>query len=255
MILNAELNGILLINKPKSWTSFDCVAKIRGILRSATGVKKIKVGHSGTLDPIATGVLPIFVGKATKTIPFIENKDKEYIADFKLGMTTDTLDITGEVTGEIPLPADLSAEDLSRRINALLPKFIGEISQLPPMYSAVKVDGVRLYKLARKGVEVERKSRSVTIYDAELLPADLPTDGENPETAFNRFKLKISCSAGTYVRVLIDDIGRALGFGAVMTDLVRTKSNGFDIENCTSIENLNRENIFRFILNSEYNPT
>ncbi|MDR0984201.1 MAG: tRNA pseudouridine(55) synthase TruB [Ruminococcus sp.] len=239
--LNGAANGILLIDKPKGWTSFDCVAKVRGILRSATGIKKIKVGHSGTLDPIATGVLPIFIGKATKTISLIENKNKEYIADFKLGMTTDTLDSTGEILTEIPLPSDLLAEDLTERINALLPKFTGKISQTPPMYSAVKVDGVRLYKIARKGAVVERKMRDIEIYNIELLES----------VPFNRFKLKISCSAGTYVRVLIDDIGKEMRFGAVMTDLVRTKSNGFDIENCTSIENLNRENIFDFISDSK----
>ncbi|MCD8025818.1 MAG: tRNA pseudouridine(55) synthase TruB, partial [Clostridiales bacterium] len=190
------MNGILLIDKPKGFTSFDVIAVIRRI----TGQRK--AGHTGTLDPNATGVLPILLGTATKAQDLILNHDKTYIADFALGITTDTLDIWGTVKSKAE--ADVKRDE----IEALIPDFTGTIEQIPPMFSAVQKDGQRLYDLARKGIEVERKSRKVTVYSLKLLDFD-----ESAQTG----RLEISCSKGTYVRSLIDDIGKRLGTGAVMT--------------------------------------
>ncbi|MDR0919862.1 MAG: tRNA pseudouridine(55) synthase TruB [Oscillospiraceae bacterium] len=219
-----DLNLVVCIDKPIDWTSFDVVAKIRGILRAKTGEKKIKVGHSGTLDPIATGVLPVFIGKATKQIPLIENHDKAYIAGFKLGISSNTQDITGEikeVSDRIVFQEELSE---------LLPKFTGEIEQIPPMFSAIKVNGQRLYDLARQGKEVERKSRKVNIFNLNLLSFDK-----------NCGVLEIKCSKGTYIRTLINDLGEVLGCGAVMTSLVRTEACGFTLKDCISIGDFERD--------------
>ena len=186
-------DGILIVDKPAGWTSMDVCAKIRGILREK------RVGHAGTLDPMATGVLPVFVGRATKAVPFAESGEKEYLAALRLGLVTDTQDITGE-TLEKNDPSAVTEE----QIRAVLPCFTGEIAQLPPMYSAVKVNGQRLYALARKGQNVERKPRNITVFELELT-------GRSPE---GDFLLRCRCSKGTYLRTLCHDIGQALGCGA-----------------------------------------
>lgn len=211
------MTGFVFLNKPEGITSFVASAKVRRLF----GVKK--AGHTGTLDPMATGVLPVAIGYATRFIELIESHDKAYRARFSLGKTTDTLDITGKVTGEYPVTAT-KADVLS-----VLGRFRGEISQVPPMYSALKKDGVRLYDLARQGVEIERESRRVTIYSLEL------TDAHEDK---NEYEIEVYCSSGTYIRSLIDDIGQTLGCGAVMTALCRIKANGVPIERCYTFEEL-----------------
>ncbi|MBR2279704.1 MAG: tRNA pseudouridine(55) synthase TruB [Ruminococcus sp.] len=213
------MNGLLLVDKDKGFTSFDVVA----ITRKLTSQKKI--GHTGTLDPNATGVLPLLLGNATKAQDIIPNHDKEYVAGFKLGLTSDTLDIWGEIKSEVKSEVTLS------ELEKVLKRFRGEIEQIPPMYSAVSVDGKRLYDLARKGIEVERKSRKITVYELELLDFD-----ENNQSGV----LKVFCSKGTYIRTLIDDIGNVLGVGAVMTSLDRTKACGFLKEQCLPLEKLKK---------------
>lgn len=211
------MNGVLLINKPEGFTSFDVIAVLRGL----TGQRK--AGHTGTLDPNATGVLPVLLGNAAKAQDLIENHDKEYIAGFTLGITTDTLDIWGTQTycGE----SHIEREQLENT----LADFRGEIEQTPPMYSAVQKNGVRLYDLARKGIEVERDKRRVRIYELELLGFDSESQSGT---------LLVSCSKGTYIRTLIDDVGRGLSVGAVMTSLQRTKACGFDLERCHTLDEL-----------------
>ena len=211
------MDGIIVVNKPQDFTSFDVVA----VMRRLCGQRKI--GHTGTLDPMATGVLPLLLGNATKAQDILPDSDKEYIAQFKLGIRTTTLDIWGEVTQTSKVCATL--EDIEK----LIPKYTGDIMQIPPMYSAVQKDGVRLYDLARQGIEVEREPRSVTISELQLLSYD-------NETAMGQ--LKIACSKGTYIRTLIDDIGNDLGCGAVMTSLVRTKACGFTLEESTSLDDI-----------------
>lgn len=209
------MNGVILIDKPMDFTSFDVIA----VMRRISGQKKL--GHTGTLDPNATGVLPVLLGCATKAQDLIVNHDKTYIADFKLGLTTDTLDIWGKVLTE-------NASAVTRdEILSVIPNFIGEISQIPPMFSAVQKNGQRLYDLARQGVEVERESRQVTVYKLELLEFDESTQCG---------KLEIACSKGTYVRTVIDDIGRELSVGAVMTGLRRIVACGYDISECITLE-------------------
>lgn len=210
------MTGIICLNKPKGITSFAAVAAVRRIL----GVKK--VGHAGTLDPMATGVLPIFVGGSTRFIELLPDHSKGYTADVRLGVTTDTLDITGEVLSEKEV--NITKEKL---VN-VLSGFRGNIMQTPPMYSAIQKDGVRLYELARKGVEIEREKRSVNISKLELLNFDGKTD----------FKIDVMCSKGTYIRSLADDIGKELGCGAVLTELCRTFAAGFSIENSVTLEEL-----------------
>lgn len=209
------MNGILLINKPQGFTSFDVIAKLRGILK----IKRL--GHAGTLDPMATGVLPVFVGKATRACDIIPNNEKIYTADFKLGVVTDTQDSTGTII------QTFEKKVTKAEILDVLDNFRGEIDQLPPMYSAVSVNGQRLYDLARQGIEVERKSRKITINSIELLDFN-----EDNQTG----KLVINCSKGTYIRTIIHDIGQALSTGGIMTGLVRNSSSGFDLENCLTLE-------------------
>ena len=209
------MNGIIVINKQKDFTSFDVVAVARGILREK------KIGHSGTLDPMATGVLPVLIGKAAKAQSLLPDTDKEYQADFRLGMTSDTLDIWGTVLTQSE--SRCSEAD----IEAVLPEFRGNIMQTPPMYSAIQKDGVRLYDLARQGIEVERQARPVCINKLELL-------GFDEETQSGR--LLISCSKGTYIRVICDDIGKALGCGCIMTSLVRTRACGFTLDDAVSLD-------------------
>jgi tRNA pseudouridine55 synthase len=217
MAVNESISGILPVNKPQGWTSFDVVAKLRGVL------KITRLGHAGTLDPMAQGVLPVFVGKATKACDILPDTRKEYTAGFRLGITTDTLDITGEVLRT--QQSDITLEQLESAAE----HFVGEITQLPPMYSAVKVDGKRLYQLAREGKTVERTPRKCVVHSIEILGFDRSTQ---------QGEMKISCEKGTYVRTIIDDIGQALGTGAVMTSLVRTYSGGFDISTCLTIEQI-----------------
>lgn len=211
------MNGIIVINKQQDFTSFDVVAVVRGILREK------KTGHSGTLDPMATGVLPVLVGRAAKAQSLLPDTDKEYEADFRLGITTDTLDVWGTVQSETA--SSCSAGDVLKALEPLR----GDIMQTPPMYSAVQKDGVRLYDLARQGIEVERRPRPVHIGRLELLSFDEETQ---------RGRLLISCSKGTYIRVICDDIGKALGCGCIMTALVRTRACGFTLEDAVTLREL-----------------
>lgn len=201
-------NGILIIDKSAGWTSHDVVAKLRGKLREK------RIGHAGTLDPMATGVLPIFIGRATRAVEFAAEGEKEYVAGLKLGVTTDTQDMTGTVLAE--RPAAVTADELER----VLEGFRGPILQIPPMYSALKRDGKKLYELARRGVEVDREPRPITIHALTLEGGDGPAD----------FTLRIRCSKGTYVRTLCHDIGQALGCGGAMSALRRTMACGFTLE-------------------------
>ena len=212
------MSGILVINKPEGITSFGVIARLRKIL----GEKKI--GHSGTLDPMATGVMTVLVGgSATRFCELLPSHDKAYEATLKLGIITDTLDITGNVLEQREVKA--TAEDFCREAM----KFTGEITQVPPMYSAVSVNGQRLYDLARKGIEVERPERQVTIYSLDILESN---------EAENEYKICVECSSGTYIRTLIADIGEALDCGAVRTSLNRVKANGFTIEDSVTIDEL-----------------
>ena len=207
-------SGIIIIDKPAGWTSMDVCAKLRGMFHEK------RVGHAGTLDPMATGVLPVFIGRATRAVEFAAGSDKEYIAGIRLGMVTNTQDTTGEVLEE--RGASVTREELS----ALLPRFTGDIQQLPPMWSAVKVNGKKLYELARKGKEVERRPRPVTIHTLEVLE----------QTGPDRFLLRVRCSKGTYVRTLCHDIGQALGCGGCMSALRRVKAAGFTLEDSVTLE-------------------
>ena len=211
------MNGVLLIRKEKEFTSFDVIAVVRKLLSQK------KAGHTGTLDPNATGILPVLLGSATKAQDIITCQDKRYTADFRLGIATDTLDIWGEVIEE--KPARCTAEDVEKALSG----FRGEIEQLPPMYSAVSIDGKRLYQYAREGKEVERRPRAVTIYTLELISFDEKTQSG---------RLEIACSKGTYVRTLIDDIARALGTVGVMTDLVREEACGYTLSDAITLDQL-----------------
>lgn len=211
------MTGIICVNKEKDITSFGVCAKMRGIL------KEKKVGHTGTLDPMATGVLPIMIGGATRFLDYLPESDKGYRAVFVLGKTTDTLDITGTVTAENEVNA--SKAD----VESVLTQFKGRIMQTPPMYSAVSVNGKRLYDLARQGIEVEREKREVEIKSLELAECN-----ENE----NEYTIDVLCTKGTYIRTLIDDIGRVLGCGAVMTSLVRTYAMGFTLDDCKTLAQL-----------------
>ncbi|WRS27134.1 tRNA pseudouridine(55) synthase TruB [Oscillospiraceae bacterium MB08-C2-2] len=204
------LCGILLIDKPAEFTSSDVVAVVRGMLSA-------KAGHAGTLDPMATGVLPVFVGRATKAVDLIQNQDKGYRATFQLGIATDTQDITGTVLEEKPFSATLV------QVEQALEAFKGNIMQTPPMYSSVKIDGQRLYDLARQGKEVAREPRPVTVYEARVTALD--------EQA-GQYQLEVLCSKGTYIRTLIHDLGQDLGCGATLTSLVRTSALGYALEEC-----------------------
>lgn len=217
VISENELCGIICVNKPQDFTSFDVIAKMRGIL------KMKRLGHAGTLDPMATGVLPVFAGRATKACDILPDRDKTYEAGFRFGVTTDTQDVTGTVIME--RPAGVTAESLTEALKS----FRGEIMQVPPMYSAVSVGGKRLYDLARKGIEVEREARPITVYSLELKEFD-----ESSQSGI----LKISCSKGTYIRTLINDIGETLGCGGIMTSLVRTAACGFTLADCVTLEQL-----------------
>ena len=207
------MNGIILIDKPQDWTSHDVVAKLRGILHER------RIGHSGTLDPLATGLLVVFVGRATRAVEFAEADSKEYIAGLRLGLSTDTQDISGNIIAEC---SDLPDEGAVRRaVNS----FIGDIEQIPPMYSAIKIGGKKLYELARKGQSVERAPRKITVSSIEIIGRE---GGD--------YLLKIACSKGTYVRTLCNDIGASLGCGACMSSLRRVRAGAFSIEDAHSID-------------------
>ncbi len=210
------INGFVVIDKPAGITSHDVVSRVRRILGTR------KVGHTGTLDPFATGVLPVAVNDGTKCIPFLNEGSKSYEALLRLGVTTDTLDMTGAVLSESD-PARITRGQFISSLS----EFTGAISQIPPMYSAIKRGGQPLYKLARQGVEVERKARDVEIYSLELLSFDLP-----------HVAIRVVCSRGTYVRSLADDIGRRLGCGAALQELRRSASGPFRIEDAVTLAEL-----------------
>ncbi len=199
-------NGILIVDKPAGWTSQDVAAKLRGVFHEK------RVGHGGTLDPMATGVLPIFIGRATRAVPFFEHADKVYEAGLRLGLVTDTQDATGRTLEEC-------AVDVTQvQLEAALDSFRGEIAQIPPMYSAIKVNGQKLYALARQGKAVERAPRPVTIFALDLLGG-----------AGADWRLRVHCSKGTYVRTLCHDIGAALGCGGCLSALRRTRAGAYDV--------------------------
>ncbi len=209
------MTGIIPIDKPAGITSFGAVARMRKILNMK------KIGHAGTLDPMATGVLPILVGSATRFLEYLPCKDKRYTAVIQLGFETDTLDTTGEIVSRC-------AKKISRpALDEAVSCFIGKIRQIPPMYSAVQKDGVRLYELARKGEVVERDAREIEVYAFRVLDFD-----EQKQ----EFTADIACSAGTYIRSLAEDIGKKLGCGACLAGLRRTEGSGFKLENCYSLE-------------------
>ena len=212
-------NGIIIIDKPAGWTSMDVCAKLRGILHEK------RVGHAGTLDPMATGVLPVFVGQATKAVSFAEGGKKVYETVLQLGRVTDTQDTTGETLEERAVT--VTADD----VRAALPRFLGEIEQIPPMYSAIKVNGQKLYDLARQGKEVARKPRRITIYGLAL----------TEELGNGQYALRVECSKGTYIRTLCHDLGQALGCGGCMAALRRTEASGFCIGEAVTLEDAARE--------------
>lgn len=208
------MNGVIVVDKPAGFTSFDVVAVMRGICHER------KIGHTGTLDPMATGVLPLLLGSATRALPFLEDTSKEYRAGFRFGTATDTQDITGHVT------AQSSVKVTRGQLQDVLPQFRGDIMQTPPMYSAVSVNGRRLYDLARQGIEVERKKRPVTIFRMELVEFD---------EALQEGCLEVACSKGTYIRTICANLGEALGTCGVMTSLRRARASGFSLDDAITI--------------------
>ena len=209
------MNGIIIIDKPQEWTSNDVVSRLRRVFNTR------RIGHGGTLDPMATGVLPVFVGRATRGVEFFEHAEKVYETTIRFGLTTDTEDITGKVLTETQV--SLTEEALL----AVLPKFRGDILQVPPMYSAIKVNGQKLYDLARKGREVERQPRPITILELELL-----------EFSGNEARLRVRCSKGTYIRTLCKDIGEALGCGGCMAALRRVQAGEYTLEGSVPLRQL-----------------
>ena len=223
------MNGVLNIFKPQGMSSFDAVRVVKKVARTG------KVGHTGTLDPEATGVLPICIGRATKIIDYIMDSEKVYEVTLKLGIRTTTYDLEGEVLEERD-PSHLTEEEILNSINS----FKGEYSQIPPMYSALKQNGVRLYELARKGIEVERKGRLINIHNLEDVKINNPY-----------ISMKVTCSKGTYIRSLCYDIGEKLGVFATMTQLNRAKTSVFSQEKSININELTKENINDYILSME----
>ena len=215
---------ILLLNKPLYWTSFDLVNKIRFKLRYFLKVKKIKVGHAGTLDPLASGLMIVCTGKATKKIDQLTGLDKEYIATIKLGSTTPTYDLESDIDQTFPT-SHITREFLDQQLE----RFRGEIDQLPPIFSAIKVEGKKAYDLARKGHEVELKSRKITIHEIEIVAFNLPD-----------LTLRINCSKGTYIRSLANDIGKALNSGGHLIALERTQIGEFTLDDAMTLENFEK---------------
>ena len=209
------MNGIVIVDKPQGWTSQDVTARLRRVYATR------RIGHGGTLDPMATGVLPVFVGRATRGVEFFEHAEKTYDTVLLLGRTTDTQDVTGATLAEKPV--HLSPADIEK----VLPRFRGDILQVPPMYSALKVNGKKLYELARKGQEVERQPRPITVFEL----TNLGFDG-------TRLSLRVKCSKGTYIRTLCQDIGEALGCGGCMEALRRVRAGEYGIEDAVPLEQL-----------------
>ena len=206
-------NGILVIDKSAGWTSQDVAAKLRGVFHER------RVGHGGTLDPMATGVLPVFIGRATRAAEFLESAEKEYVAGLRLGVVTDTQDTSGTVL-------ETNSVCVTRaQLEAALRQFLGPIEQIPPMYSAIKINGQKLYELARRGQEVARRPRSITIHALELL------EGEGAD-----WTVRVRCSKGTYVRTLCHDLGRALGCGGCMSSLRRTRAGSFTLAQAVTMQ-------------------
>lgn len=253
--MNPEKGEILTFNKPYRWTSFNVVAKVRRELSHRLGVKKLKVGHAGTLDPLATGVLIVCTGKATKRIDELQSHTKEYVATIKLGATTPSFDM------ETPEDATYPTEHITRELaEEAISKFVGRIEQIPPTYSACKVDGKRAFKLARQGEEVELKPKVLVIDEIELLsfgmvensakqleeernsedPRDqrIQYQSGNIEGQHLSMTIRVVCSKGTYIRALARDIGQALGSGGYLTDLIRTRIGEYKLNTCLDIEHL-----------------
>lgn len=207
-------SGIIIIDKPQDWTSMDVCGKLRRLLGER------RVGHAGTLDPMATGVLPVFVGRATRAVEFAERGEKEYLAGLRLGLVTDTQDTSGQTLETCPVSCGRA------EVEAVLDRFRGEIEQIPPMYSALKINGQKLCNLARKGKTVERPPRKITIYTLELGEALGPEE----------YALRVRCSKGTYIRTLCHDIGQALGCGGCMSSLRRTMAAGFDLSQAVTLD-------------------
>lgn len=215
-------DGIIVVDKPQGWTSMDVCAKLRRVMGER------RVGHAGTLDPLATGVLPVFVGRATRAVEFAVEGEKEYLAALKLGVITNTQDMTGEVLEKRPVKVE------RERLKEVLPHFTGAISQIPPMYSAIKIQGKKLYQLARAGQEVERAPRPVTIHALEVtdeVPEDFPREEDT-------WYLRVRCSKGTYVRTLCHDIGEALGCGGSMSALRRTRVGDYTLEGAATLDQI-----------------
>ena len=210
------LNGILIVDKPSEWTSFDVIAKLRGVLKTK------KIGHSGTLDPLATGVLPLFIGPCVKAVDMQQNHNKKYTATILFGKKTDTGDITGTVLQECN--KIISEQDLL----SVLPSFSGKSQQVPPMYSAIKINGQPLYKLARQGIEVERKPRDIEILEIDYISG----------VAQNEFVISVKCTKGTYIRVLLEDIAVKLGTVATMTNLRRTESGNYSLSHAKTLQEI-----------------
>jgi len=220
------VDGILIIDKPAGITSHDVVARVRRALKTR------RVGHTGTLDPFATGVMVVLVGKATRLAQFLDKDEKEYTATVRFGFETDTGDVTGSRTTD----CGLRNEDVAAMLDkvdwvSVLQKFQGEIQQVPPMYSAKKVEGKRLYELARKGIEIERNAVTVTIHKLEIAASEL-------HALHSELRFRVTCSAGTYIRTLAEDIGRAVGLGAHLTELRRTRAGRFAIDDAVSLDEL-----------------
>ena len=216
--------GVLPVNKPAGFTSHDVVAKVRRLIRMK------RIGHAGTLDPQVTGVLPLCLGRATRIVEYLQEMPKQYEAEMTIGYATDTEDWTGAVTERLkPELVAVSEAD----VRQALARFQGEVEQIPPMYSAVKVGGKKLYELAREGKEIERKARRVTIYRTELLDF-------GRHDGYPRVRFRVDCSKGTYIRTLCADLGKSLGFPAVMTDLRRTSTGSIGLESCLGLDEVEK---------------
>ena len=221
-MLNPVEGEIFYVDKPLRWTSFDVVKRIRGVLSRRTGIKKLKVGHAGTLDPLATGVMTVVTGRATKRIEELQAHTKEYVAEIRLGATTPSFDLETEVDAEYPW------QHIGReQIVEALSKFVGAIKQVPPAYSACKIDGRRAYKMARKGKEVNIKAKELVIDEIELVGMQLPV-----------ITVRVVCSKGTYIRALARDIGEALGSGAHLVGLRRTRVGDIRVESCEQVDRI-----------------
>lgn len=247
--MNPQAGEILIFNKPYRWTSFNVVAKVRGELSHRLGVKKLKVGHAGTLDPLATGVLIICTGKSTKLIDELQAHTKEYVATIKLGATTPSFDM--ETAEDATYPTEHITREL---VEEKLKAFVGRIEQIPPTFSAVKVDGKRAFKYARKGEDIELKPKILVIDELEILhfrelstvdsqPSNdndprerIKYQSDNLQGSHLSLTIRVVCSKGTYIRALARDIGQALGSGGYLTGLIRTRIGNYTLQNCMDIE-------------------